>query len=116
MKEERPEIAAQEIQQCLVNHGFCNRINVPTVSSINRHLKSRGLIMKKASKPVPLNQPIPNTSPWINQAFKEESPPSNQKLKFSVDNILNMIGQKNNGMNSHRSCSKSRRGYLSVCC
>lgn len=39
LKEERPEITAPEIQQSLVDHGVCTRTNVPTVSSINRHLK-----------------------------------------------------------------------------
>ncbi|KAI6183761.1 Protein gooseberry [Aphelenchoides bicaudatus] len=112
IKEERPDMTTQEIQQYLVDNHYCTRINVPSISSINRHLKARGLVLKRACsapkseliEPPPLNADL-----WLNLTTKQPSPASNQKPKFSIDNILNnMVGQNNNDQKPTCSSSDER--------
>ncbi|TMS34761.1 hypothetical protein L596_002287 [Steinernema carpocapsae] len=43
IKEENPGICANDIRELLIEQLVCSRQNAPTVSSINRHLRSRGL-------------------------------------------------------------------------
>ncbi len=43
LKHERPALFSWEIREKLIERGYCTRTNAPSVSSINRLLRSKGL-------------------------------------------------------------------------
>ncbi|CAD5215959.1 unnamed protein product [Bursaphelenchus xylophilus] len=82
-KEMNPSSSSLDIQQHLIHSGHCTRDTVPTVNSITRHLKSRGLIGHSRS-PRECGTPISPTN-------------SDKKLNHSIENIL---GIQNNSTES----------------
>uniref|UniRef100_A0A914CLS5 Paired domain-containing protein n=1 Tax=Acrobeloides nanus TaxID=290746 RepID=A0A914CLS5_9BILA len=83
IKEENPEISAADIRHGLIEQGICSKTNAPTVSSINRHLRSRGLNRSRDDTP---SLPIP-TSTGNNENPMALKP----RLNHSIENILGNV-------------------------
>uniref|UniRef100_A0A914VM27 Paired domain-containing protein n=1 Tax=Plectus sambesii TaxID=2011161 RepID=A0A914VM27_9BILA len=82
LKTENPTMFANELREKLIEQDFCTRANAPTVSSINRLLRSRGLNSARDERD--------------NDREKSPSPDTAKStaLKHSIDNLLGLVHQK----------------------
>lgn len=86
MKEEQPEVTATEIRSALIEQGICTKTNAPTVSSINRHLRARGLARLR------IEEEPKSVTPGVATKPKLEKQPR-PRLNHSIENILgNSLG------------------------
>uniref|UniRef100_A0A915DZJ6 Paired domain-containing protein n=1 Tax=Ditylenchus dipsaci TaxID=166011 RepID=A0A915DZJ6_9BILA len=118
IKKENPAISAFEIRVSLIEHGICSKNNAPTVSSINRHLRSRGLKRCKEECSRESRDCSPSDDNGSGMPFKKykclretsvEGEPDfagNKSLNHSISNILG-INSDENKCNGHTSTSYS---------
>ncbi|KAI1720321.1 Paired box domain-containing protein [Ditylenchus destructor] len=126
LKKSDPEITAKDICSALVDRGICDRHNAPSISSINRHLRSRGLKRRNRSAnsdgsncgtPNEISSEGSSTPQPKYRCVKEEvSTDAEQltcrRLNHSIDNILGTSTDENKS-NGERSSSSNRSSIYS---
>ncbi|KAK0395073.1 hypothetical protein QR680_001099 [Steinernema hermaphroditum] len=92
IKEENPGICANDIRELLIEQHVCSRQNAPTVSSINRHLRSRGLTKSSSTSLSSSSSSISSSSPTVSSSssssFLCDGTPKKPRLNHSIEHIL----------------------------
>lgn len=83
LKTENPAMFANELREKLIEQEFCTRSNAPTVSSINRLLRSRGLNSAREERETDREK---SSSPDVAKPTV---------LKHSIDNLLGLVDHNN---------------------
>ncbi|VDN01950.1 unnamed protein product [Thelazia callipaeda] len=71
LKAKRPNLCASELRSCLIEQEICSAENAPTVSSINRHIRSKKLNCSNS---------------------KDIKTPKKSPLNYSIEHILGLDG------------------------
>lgn len=116
LKQENPAIFSWEIRERLIERGHCDRTTAPSVSSINRLLRSKGI---KVKEKITASGEEGQTQLHLDQSniSTPTKPPKNHSSlhKYSIDCILgNVTAGKLSLINFHNSGKLTRLVQLVV--